>query len=150
MTDSTAETSNIATVSITVIQRPIAVADPDITTRDTDPVSIDVLSNDQGLGADNMVTITSAPVSGATATVSADNSILYTPNVGGATTDTFEYTVTDNNGRSSFAQVTVTLTTIPAQGSTPGSTSSSSADPVSLALLLSLPWLRRRWRDVRG
>jgi len=150
VTDSTAETSNIATVSITVIQRPIAVADPDITTRDTDPVSIDVLSNDQGLGADNMVTITSAPVSGATATVSADNSILYTPNVGGATTDTFEYTVTDNNGRSSFAQVTVTLTTIPAQGSTPGSTSSSSADPVSLALLLSLPWLRRRWRDVRG
>jgi len=148
VTDNNGLNSNAATVTITVDELPVAVDDTASTQENTPTAPIDVLANDTGLSFVPLtVEITTAPVNG-TAVVMPDNTIVYTPTPGaGAKTDKFDYTVTDNNlkppentGNSSSATVAVSITL--SQTGLPGK--SSALGPVSLGLLLLLPWLRRR------
>jgi len=91
---------------------PVAAADTAETSQDT-PVEIDVLANDaddSGL-IGGSVTLTSGPASG-TATVNpVTGAITYLPAAGFSGTDTFAYSVADDQGVTSTATtVTVTVT----------------------------------------
>jgi hypothetical protein len=98
-------TSNVATVSVRV-NRPVA-ADDWIDTDGTTPVNVAVLANDtdpdgnshidptQGTGA--FVTLVSNPSHGS-AVLNADGSFTYTAQPNFTGTDSFQYTVTDDNG----------------------------------------------------
>jgi hypothetical protein len=117
----TPATSNVATVTVTVtapvVNPPIAANDTAATAFNT-PVTITVLANDTaGTNPINTasVTIGTAAANG-TATANAAGTITYTPNATFSGTDSFTYTVKDNNGLSSnAATVTVTVAAAPAQ-----------------------------------
>jgi VCBS repeat-containing protein len=100
--------SNVATVTITVDSiddEPIAL-DDSVTLEGDEPVDIEVLANDTGLGDGPVVlTIETLPVYGEVEVV--DNHIRYTPNMPLEGTDIFTYTVTDADGDFSTATVTV-------------------------------------------
>ncbi len=145
VTDNTPDSSNIATVTITVSAVPTAVDDP-VSVQENGPASfnIDVLGNDTGLSALPVTVELSSPAVNGFAVVEADNTITYTqPAGGGVKTDTFVYTVTDASTRSSSATVIVTI--VPEQSTLPGR-NSSAIGPAGLGLLLLVPWLRRRRR----
>ena len=75
---------------------------PDIITTDVDkPVKINVLGTSQGT-----VAIIDAPTKG-TASVQADNTILYTPSKGYVGQDTFTYKITGPDGSITIATLTV-------------------------------------------
>jgi hypothetical protein len=67
---------------------------------------IDVLANDSLGNAPNGVAIETAPASGS-ATVQANDTIQYSPNFGFFGDDSFEYRLTDANGDSDVAAVTI-------------------------------------------
>jgi hypothetical protein len=100
--------SNIATVTITVesIDAEPGAVDDDVTLETDEPVDIDVLANDTGLGdGPVVVTIATLPQYGEVEVV--ENRIRYTPSGPLTDTDTFTYTVTDADGDFSTATVTV-------------------------------------------
>ena len=101
-----------ATVTIIVTGRNIApVAQDDTATSDGNPISINVLNNDND--ADNdllIITNISQPVNG-TATIS-NGEVLYTPNQGYTGSDSFTYTISDGNGHTTTANVTVDVTAV--------------------------------------
>jgi hypothetical protein len=85
---------------------PIA-ADDAATTQQGDAIVIDVLDNDTlGNGATNALAIQTQPAHG-TLTIQADQTIRYAPNYSFFGADTFEYRLTDQNGDSDVATVTV-------------------------------------------
>jgi ELWxxDGT repeat protein len=96
---------------------PVAAADSATSTNDA-AVTIDVLANDtapDGTLNPASIAITTSPTHG-TATVNAGK-VLYTPTTGFAGTDTFAYTVSDDQGVASApASVTVTVSAPPATG----------------------------------
>ena len=70
------------------------------------PVTIDVLANDTANAAlaidKGSLAITSNPSNGSVK-VNADDTVTYTPDAGyGGATDSFKYTVTDDNGATSL------------------------------------------------
>jgi gliding motility-associated-like protein len=100
----------LATVTVTVTDRPDAqpVANDDSRGCSfNQSVDVDVLFNDTGLD-DNplVVTISEAPAQG-TALVNSDNTVTFTPETGFIGTMTFRYTVTDADGDSDDALVTI-------------------------------------------
>src|SRR5262249_47518224 len=105
-------TSNIATVSVT-INRPFAADD----WSDTDgaaPVTINVLENDSDPdGNQHLVPgsiVVTASTAHGTALVNADGTITYTATGNFSGTDSFQYTVADDNGaRSGAAHVFVRI-----------------------------------------
>ena len=100
LTDGDGGTSNTANVTVTVAavnDAPVAVDDTAASGLDV-PVVIDVLSNDSDLEDDILsVTAVGAAVSG-TAAANPDQTISYTPDPGFIGSDSFTYTITDNNG----------------------------------------------------
>ena len=93
-------------------QPPIAANDSAVTTEAT-AVNINVISNDTDLdGAIDPATVTITGAAGNGTTVpNVDGTVTYTPNTGFTGTDTFTYTVEDNEGAlSNEATVTVTIT----------------------------------------
>lgn len=104
----------LAMASVAIVINPINDAPTAI--RDTaessrgNAVSIDVLANDSDIDGDplNVDTVT-APAHG-TATIQANNEILYEPNAGFAGTDTFSYTIKDPAGLQSTATVSIRVT----------------------------------------
>ncbi|MBT8095872.1 MAG: S8 family serine peptidase [Woeseia sp.] len=70
------------------------------------PVIIDVLDNDTGEGL--TVTAVTQPANGS-ASVNPDDTITYTPNPSFSGGDSFTYEITDSNGASDTATVTVTV-----------------------------------------
>ena len=105
--------SNVATVSIAVINAvPVAVDDAAITDTAT-AVSIDVTSNDtdaDGAIDPTTVTIVTDAVNGTTSVDPVTGIIVYTPNPAVIGQDTYTYTVNDNDGAiSNPATVTVTV-----------------------------------------
>ncbi|MFQ5635118.1 MAG: Ig-like domain-containing protein, partial [Gammaproteobacteria bacterium] len=141
VTDSTSE-SSIATVTITVTEVPIA-ADDTVSTSQGQPVTVDVLANDTKLGFPPL-TVAMVPNAAfrGTAVVQADNTIVYTPPGDSSTSDVFDYSVTDSNGRSSTARVSITV--VLNQDELPGN--SSAVGSIGVGLLTLLAWLRRRRR----
>ena len=103
--------SSTATVQVTlatVNHKPEAVDDA-ATITDGGPITIDVTANDRGLcDGVKSVAVSKNPGHGST-TVGPDQKVGYTPTSGFKGTDTFEYRVTDTDGESSTAKVTVTV-----------------------------------------
>jgi hypothetical protein len=117
--DSNGALSNIATIDITVNainDVPVTGADTGSLVEDDNPIIIDVLANDSDIeGGINFasVSITSNPKPNGTIEVLADGRIQYTPQADFFGTDSFQYTVADNNGGVSVpTTVTVTITPV--------------------------------------
>ncbi len=114
--------SDTATVTVTVTghdaaanQGPIA-GDDSATTDEDSPIDIGVLDNDHDPDNDPLaVTGTDTSTTIGTVTINGNNTITYDPSgfgalaAGESATDTFSYTVADNNGASDSATVTVTV-----------------------------------------
>ena len=109
MTDGNGGTSTAqVTVTIGAVNDP-PIADPDDATTDEDtPVTIDVLTNDDDPDEDPLSV--QSVTQGTHGTVTNNgSSVLYTPNADFHGSDTFSYTVTDGNGGTDDAVVTVTI-----------------------------------------
>jgi large repetitive protein len=100
------------TIAITAVNdAPQALNDIQSTSEDT-PVVISVLSNDTDVDGDVLtVTNTIAPAHGSLL-INADKTINYTPLANFYGSDTFDYTISDGNGGTSSATVTVTVTSV--------------------------------------
>jgi hypothetical protein len=105
--DPPAVDQDTATVVVNVLENliPDAVDDVATTLQDQDTI-IDVLANDTPGNLPNAVEIEAEPANGS-ATLQADDTIRYSPNFDFFGEDTFEYRLTDANGDSDVATVTV-------------------------------------------
>jgi len=102
-------TSAEATVTVTVVP-PVPVANADTaSTLQNNAVTINVLSNDTYNGLATMVAIFEQSANG-TATVNGSNQVVFTPATGYSGTTTFKYRLTNANGTSTPATVTVSVT----------------------------------------
>ncbi|MGB1255822.1 MAG: Ig-like domain-containing protein [Thiolinea sp.] len=112
ITDGNGNQAN-ATVTITVERAGgaglVAVDDSENTKIDT-PVSLNVLANDSDSDGDT-ITIESFDETSTDggSIVSEDGLLVYTPASGYTGTDTFNYTITDNNGETATATVTINV-----------------------------------------
>ncbi|MEC5030311.1 MAG: tandem-95 repeat protein, partial [Oscillatoria sp. PMC 1051.18] len=108
--DNEGETSNAATVEVTVNEdvanvAPVATNDT-ATTAENTPVAIPVLNNDtdsDGTLDLTSVTVATQPTNGTLDVEATTGVITYTPNAEFTGTDTFTYTVDDNEGETSNA-----------------------------------------------
>ncbi|WP_144276300.1 CshA/CshB family fibrillar adhesin-related protein [Demequina sp. NBRC 110053] len=94
------------TATVTVTVTPTAADDSETTSANT-AVDVDVTANDAGTALD-VVSVTQ-PANG-TASINADGTVEYDPATGFSGTDTFTYTVEDDEGQQTTATVTVTVT----------------------------------------
>ncbi|TCT35012.1 hypothetical protein EC835_104173 [Providencia alcalifaciens] len=112
--DKNGNVSNEATVTINIDAPPVAVDDK-ATTKESVPVTIDVLANDTDLDKDIDPSTLVIKTNGSkgTATI-VDGKLVYTPNAGEVGTDTITYQVFDKNGNvSNEATVTVDIDAAP-------------------------------------
>ena len=106
-----ASASSSVSVTISAVNDiPIANADIASTNEDTS-VNIDVLANDIDVDGDTLTITTATATSGA---VTIDNgiSLTYTPNVNFNGSDTIDYTMSDDNGGTATAIVTVSVVSV--------------------------------------
>jgi len=107
--------TNSANVTVTVSSLPnvAPVANNDLASTNQDQfVNIAVLSNDTDADGDTLtIGIISNPNNGSA--VRTGNSIRYTPNTGFTGSDTFTYNISDGNGGTNSANVTVTVSSLP-------------------------------------
>jgi uncharacterized repeat protein (TIGR01451 family) len=131
-TDGTAE-SNVSTVTIVmraVNDAPNAADDFAQTEKDT-PLNINVLANDRDPERDDVsITDVSDPAHG-TAILNTDGTVRYAPDAGYTGSDPFVYTVSDGNGGTDTATVTVTVsdTTAPLVSGVTPQENATGADP---------------------
>ncbi len=91
---------------------PVAVDDSTSTAEDT-AETITVLANDTDVDGDTLsVTGASVPAAHGTVAVNANGTLLFTPAANFNGTDTFSYTITDGNGGTASATVTVAVTPV--------------------------------------
>jgi VCBS repeat-containing protein len=106
--------SNVATVTVQIGSEPLA-QDDAVTTAEDTPIDINVLENDEDDGVldPTTVTIVDPPTHG-TVTVNPETGVVtYTPNENFNGTDSFTYTVSDDDGLiSTPATVTITVTPV--------------------------------------
>jgi hypothetical protein len=96
------------TITFNVANPPPEAADDSASTDEDTPVNIDVLANDSDPDGDAL-TVTSADAQNGTVVIEADGTVTYTPNPGFNGTDTITYEISDGNGGTSIATVTVTV-----------------------------------------
>ena len=116
---------------------PLAVNDLATTAEDT-PVTISVLANDVDPDGDPLTVIAATAANGAV-TINPDGTLTYTPAANFAGSDTISYTISDGQGGTSTANVTVTVTAVndtpvvttplPARSGADGETVSLAAGP---------------------
>ena len=111
----TADDGNGGTVTQTVTFNvsnpgPVAANDSASTQEDT-PVNIPVLANDSDPDGDPL-TVTSADAQNGTVVIEADGTITYTPNTNFNGTDTITYEISDGNGGTSIATVSITVSDV--------------------------------------
>jgi hypothetical protein len=147
--DLTDDDGDVATGTITVTLPDVSPTAGDLSADTDEGVAVDVdvigsITPGNGSPAQHAFTVSSNPGSG-TAQVNG-TVVTYTPNAGFSGTDSFEYSVTDGDGSSASATITVTVTAaqadIPVQDKLPGGSNALGSELA--ALLLLLPWLRRR------
>jgi hypothetical protein len=101
--------SNLATVTITVLNRaPVALSDTASTSRNS-AVTISVLSNDSDPDKDPLTLMGLTQPANGTLALNANGTITYTPKRNFTGTDTFTYKVSDGTLQSGAATVTVTV-----------------------------------------
>ena len=114
LSDGAGGVSRVATVTITVANAAPRAADDEAVTDHGTPVDIDVLSNDTDANGDSLIiTDVTEPVGGkgnvrGIVTILRDQ-VRYSPPQGFSGKVTFDYTVSDGNGGSDTATVTVTV-----------------------------------------
>ena len=87
---------------------PVLVDDTATTDEDT-AVVINVLGNDSDPEDDPLTVMDTTDPANGTASINGDGTVTYTPDAGFIGTDTFDYTVTDDQGNVSTATVTVVV-----------------------------------------
>ncbi|WP_295539006.1 Ig-like domain-containing protein [uncultured Pseudacidovorax sp.] len=87
---------------------PVAVNDT-VTTDEDVPVSIKVLSNDTDVDGDKLSIIGFTQPAHGTVTIGADGNPLYTPGLDYNGKDSFQYTISDGNGGTATATVSITV-----------------------------------------
>ncbi len=87
---------------------PLAVPDVVTTTLNAPPISIDVLANDSDPNGDPLTIFTVSGAANGFVTIDGTN-ILYSPVISFVGTDSFTYGISDGQGGSAYAQVTVTV-----------------------------------------
>ncbi len=100
--------TSTATISVTVAavnDPPVAVNDNASTAEDT-PVTVAVLPNDSDRDGDPL-TVTNAIAANGTVVINPDGTITYTPNPDFNGVDTITYTISDGNGGTAVATVTM-------------------------------------------
>jgi len=115
--DTAGNLSNVATVSVTVTplnDNPVAVDDVASVAQDSTNNSIDVLLNDSDVDGDPL-TITGVGATDNGGSASTDGAtVSYTPLAGFSGIETFTYDISDGNGGTASATVTVTVNAAPA------------------------------------
>lgn len=101
-------TGTVAVTVTPVNDAPVA-GDDAIPTGFETTVDIPVLVNDTDVDGDTLRVDSIGAAGNGTTSVNADGTIAYTPDAGFSGTDTFDYTVTDDNGGTDTATVTVTV-----------------------------------------
>jgi len=100
------------TFTVSAVNQPPVAADDDAETEEGSPVTLDVLANDSDPDGDVLtVAEVSTPTHGG-AVDNGDGSITYTPAAGFTGEDVFTYIVSDGNGESDEATVTVSVRAI--------------------------------------
>ena len=103
--------SAVVTITIEDTDPPVALDDSYTTSEDTalvEPAS-GVLINDSDPDGDSFTVSANGDPSNGTVTVAADGAFTYTPDTGFDGTDSFVYTITDENGLTDSAVVTITV-----------------------------------------
>ncbi|HDY85869.1 MAG TPA: DUF4114 domain-containing protein, partial [Methylophaga sp.] len=90
---------------------PTAVADNTITTNEDTPIVINVLANDN-LGADNATVTNHTQATNGTVVLNDDGTFTYTPSANYSGADSFSYTLTDGDGDTSTALVSIGVTPV--------------------------------------
>ncbi len=109
-------TTQVISVTLANVNDGPVANDDSFTTLEDTPISATlgtgVLANDTDVDGDSLTvnTIPIMDVSNGALVLNTDGSFTYTPNIGWSGTDTFTYQITDGNGGS--AQATVTLTVV--------------------------------------
>ena len=118
MKDATGVTSSASvTVTVNAVNDAPAAVDDSTTTAEDNAVTVNVLTNDTDIdlareGDDLTIVSVTDPVNGTAEIVTGLKSITYTPEANWVGTDTFEYTITDQNGATATAEVTVVVTAV--------------------------------------
>jgi hypothetical protein len=116
------------------VSNPAPTASDDRATTHVDtPVTIAPLANDSDPDGDALAVTTATAAHGAV-TINADGTILYTPNAGFSGTDTIDYSISDGNGGTAHAVVTVLVTDTPPAGQPIGTQRGADGSAVTLPL----------------
>jgi VCBS repeat-containing protein len=110
-----AATSTPVTVTITVAavnDAPVAQGDSYSTPEDTALTNGNLLSNDSDADGNTISVVSNTQPTHGAVTVNADGSFTYTPSVNYSGTDGFSYTISDQNGLTSTASVTIAVTAV--------------------------------------
>ena len=110
--DPIAGTSDVVLAGLAIFKVPEApdVVDDSATTDENVAVTIDVLANDTDADRDSFSVIEVGTAANGVASINADGTVEYTPNGGFIGTDSFTYTVEDEAGNTSTANVSVDVT----------------------------------------
>ncbi|WP_279349256.1 Ig-like domain-containing protein [Erythrobacter litoralis] len=122
------------TITFNIANPPPIATDDNAATQEDTPVNIDVLANDNDPDGDPL-TVVSANAPNGTVVIEADGTLTYTPNLNFNGTDTITYEISDGNGGTSIATVTVSIADVndvPVQSGTVGDQSNLDGQTVSL------------------
>ena len=111
ITDGTATATDHSEGFVTLLHvndPPVAQDDAAVTDEDT-PVIIDVLANDTDVELDPLTVTNLTQPSSGTATLNADNTVTYTPNLNFNGVESFTYTASDGTASSTAATVTIII-----------------------------------------
>ncbi|MEM9498243.1 MAG: Ig-like domain-containing protein [Pseudomonadota bacterium] len=106
--------SDMATVTVSVApgnDDPVANDDSDSTSEDT-PVTINLLSNDSDPDGDDLTIASVGSASNGSVVDNGDGTVTYTPDANFNGSDSFTYTVSDGNGGTSSATVSLTISAV--------------------------------------
>lgn len=107
-TDSASAFIDITVGSNPTNNAPVASADNAITNEDS-AVSITVLGNDNDADGDSLTVVSVTQGANGAVGINFDNSLVYTPNINFNGNDSFNYTISDGQGGTDTAVVTVTV-----------------------------------------
>jgi Ca2+-binding RTX toxin-like protein len=98
-----------ATVEVAPVNDAPVAEDDTASTDEGETVTIDVLANDSDVEDGNDLDVTSASASNGDVTINDDGTLDYTPDAGFSGPDSITYTVTDSDGATDTALVSVTV-----------------------------------------
>ena len=104
-----ANDSAIEETTVNDINDPPVAEDDSADTPEDTPVTIDVLANDSDVDAGDTLSVESVTQGTNGSVVNNGGDVTYTPNLNFSGSDSFEYTVSDGNGGTDTAYVTVTV-----------------------------------------